>query len=830
MHELDLDATPRPEALRVGWSAPADEWVSGAPLGNGRTGAMVTGSSDRLRLSLNDSAVWSGSPSSAAHALDEIVGRGAGPERLAAVRAALDRGDRREAERLLLTFEGPWSQEFLPLGELLLVVSSSAGEEAGEGRVRHLRELDLDDAVVRERLGGPGQEQSRTIWASAPASSVLVHVAFESAVDLELSLGTPLRLESVVVGPGEEHRASLALGVHVPTDGAPLHEEAVAEPHVYGGADAGTYDAYAVIAAAVRTDGRVSVEDQRMRIRGARRVLVSLTTDGAGRRWWRGARPEELTEGSRSAWIEDALRGAEDAVDRAPQESLRMHLEDVRPLLAASTLTLGGRRSGLVDVPTEVLRGEDDALTATVLHQLGRYLLVAASRPGSPPANLQGIWNADLRPPWSSNYTININTQMNYWAAESSGLSECHEPLLELVRKLSVSGAETARRLYGTRGWVAHHNTDMWGYSLPVGAGHGNPSWAIWMMGGLWLTDHVWQHWAYTLDDTFLRERGWPVLVGAAEFALDWLVEEGAGRLRTIPSTSPENLFRGPDGHAESLTQSTAMDVALIRALFLRVQEASAALGLGHPVLDEIAVALPRLPDLAVTTDGLLREWGEDVAEVDPVHRHVSPLIAVYPLGLIDPVETPALARAAVATLDRRGPGAMGWSWAWKIALRARLGDGESARALFKEAAAPLERDHRRRAPVDGSEWGGLLPNLFSTHPPFQIDGNYGFAAALRETVLGTRSGEIRLLPALPRAWAEGEILGARVPGALEVDLRWEGGRPVELVIRRRAERSPREVVVSVHGERMSLTLAELETRLGPEELAPLLAPLMRRR
>jgi alpha-L-fucosidase 2 len=350
------------------------------------------------------------------------------------------------------------------------------------------------------------------------------------------------------------------------------------------------------------------------------------------------------------------------------------------------------------------------------------------------------------------------------------------------------------------------------------------------MMGGLWLTDHLWQHWRYSLDARFLRERAWPVLVGAAEFALDWLVDDahpadgsddGARGLRTIPSTSPENLFRGPDGHAESLAQSSTMDIALIRALFGRVTEAAGVLGLEHPVLAEIAAALPRLVGFAPTADGRLREWGADLVEVDPDHRHMSQMIAVYPLGLIDPAGTPELATAALATLDQRGPGAMGWSWAWKIALRARLGDGETARELLREASAPFERDHRRLAPVDGSEWGGLLPNLFSTHPPVQLDGNFGFAAAVRELVLGTAEGEVRLLPALPEAWSDGELLGARLPGALAVDLRWAGGQPVEVVVRRLAEASPRFVEVELRGRRMRVPLDASETVLDLSELLP---------
>ncbi|GLK16037.1 glycosyl hydrolase family 95 catalytic domain-containing protein [Herbiconiux flava] len=855
--DLALVERPRADALRLGFTAPAAEWVEATPVGNGRTGAMVFGGRSGTRLQLNDSSVWSGTPTAGSRALDELVAGGAGPERLAEVRAAIDRGDYREAERLLYSFEGPWSQEFLPLGELVVTELPDARSAVpGDAEVAgsYARELDLDDAIVRERAGVDGSRTTRTVWASAPAGCVLVHLSYDVPTDVELAVSTPLRLERASAGAGaasgaeaaagvgegagdRSGAASVALGVRLPVDGAPLHEEQVAEPLVYRDerdAGAAEYDPYAAIAVAVHSDGVATAAGTGIRLTGVRRALVAIATDSTGRRWWQGD-GSDLTAAARPALIADTLRLAERAAATAPAELLAAHLDDVRPLLGASTLRIGARRAGLFDVARDVLHSDDDALTATVLTQFGRYLLVAASRPGSPPANLQGIWNDRLRPPWSSNYTININTEMNYWAAESSGLGVCHGPLLDLIDRLSVTGAETARRLYGTRGWVAHHNTDPWGYSLPVGAGHGNPSWAIWMMGGLWLTDHLWQHWRYSLDERFLRERAWPVLVGAAEFALDWLVDDvpaegavgsvgGSGSgpgLRTIPSTSPENLFRGPDGRAESLAQSSTMDISLIRALFGRVTEAAGMLGLEHPVLAEIAAALPRLVGFTATADGRLREWGADLVEVDPDHRHMSQMIAVHPLGLIDPVSTPELAKAAVATLDRRGPGAMGWSWAWKIALRARLGDGETARELLREASAPFERDHRRLAPVDGSEWGGLLPNLFSTHPPVQLDGNFGFAAAVRELVLGTAEGAVRLLPALPGAWADGELLGARLPGALAVDLRWAGGQPVEVVVRRLAEASPRAVEVELRGRRMRVPLDADETVLDLSELVP---------
>ncbi|PJJ73353.1 alpha-L-fucosidase 2 [Diaminobutyricimonas aerilata] len=794
MSDLDLDLGDAQHSLRLRWPEPAREWVEAAPLGNGRTGAMLVGGLDDARLQLNDSTGWSGTPNRTDEALDALVAGGAGPELLAEVRAAIDAGDYRAAERLLYTFEGPWSQEFLPLADLRMTCLA-AGVTGGA------RELDLDRGVLTELFSTPSGEIRRTSWASAPDAAVVVHLDAEHPIELELSLSTPLRPDRVVATDG-----TLTLGVQLPVDGAPIHEEAVDVPHRYADGSDG-YDAYGATSVAVRTDGTVEAVDEALRIRGARRIVLTVSTDTAARAWWNG-----VAQPSREELIHRTAALAKAAVGRSAQRLFDDHVADLGALLGASSARIGRRRSGSFDVATEVLRGDDDALVATVLFQFGRYVLASSSRPGSPPANLQGIWNDDVRPPWSSNYTININTEMNYWAAESTGLAECHGPLLDLVERISSTGAPAARRLYGTRGWVAHHNTDMWGWSLPVGNGHSPASWAIWMMGGLWLTDHVWQHYAYTLDRGFLRERAWPVLLGAAEFALDWMIDDGRGGLRTVPATSPENLFRGPDGHPESLAESATLDVAVIRALFERVRTAAAVLEVHHPVLDEIDAALPRMPGFAITADGRLREWGTDVVEVDPGHRHMSHMVAVYPLGLIDPESTPELAQAARGTLEQRGPGAMGWSWAWKIALRARLGDAEVARSLLEEASEPFEKDHRRLAPVDGSEWGGLLPNLFSTHPPFQLDGNYGFTAGIREMLLGTREGDVRLLPALPATWPEGELRGARVPGALEVDLAWAEGVPIRLVVRRLHDDAPDRTGVTWAGRQITVALVAGET------------------
>ncbi|MCU1411655.1 MAG: hypothetical protein JWR04_2362 [Rhodoglobus sp.] len=778
-------------ALRLTWPEAATEWVEAVPLGNGRIGAMAFGGAAEARYQLNDSTAWSGTPDGPARALDGLLASGVGPHTLEAARRAQDAGDYREAERLLMTLEGEYSQEFLPLADLVVLVEGGDGYRG--------RSLDLDHATLTERFSAGTARVTRRSWVSAPAEALCVCLSAEGGtVDVRLALSTPLR---PVGGEGA------SLGVQLPVDGAPLHEKGVAA-HVYREAADGEFDPFAAVHLAVDTDGTVETADGTLSVRGATRILVALATATRAESWWSDEQADPANAAGRAVIAARARGRAERAVQRGHEQLHDEHVADVTALKGGTFVAIGPRGGGEWDVAGDVLAGGDSALTATVIAEFGRYLLASSSRAGSPPANLQGIWNAEVRPAWSSNYTVNINTQMNYWAAESAGMPETQEPLARLVGRVASNGTDVARRLYGARGWVAHHNTDQWGWALPVGMGHGNPSWAIWMMGGVWLAHSVWDHWDFTRDDDYLRATAWPVLRGAAEFCLDWLVDDGAGGLRTIPSTSPENLFVGPDGHPESLTYSVAMDVALIRSLF----ERCLAAGIPDPLLDEIAAALPKLPAITVAADGRLAEWGAEVVEHDPHHRHMSPMIALYPLDLIGP----DLVEPARRFLDARGPGAMGWSWAWKIALRARLGDGGTALALLKEATAPFDGDHRRHGPVDGSEWGGLLPNLFSTHPPFQIDGNFGLLAGILEMLVQGHGGRLRLLPALPDEWAEGSIAGVGARGGLSVDLAWAEGRLVSATIRTVA--GPVRVPVHYAGGSVEVDLEPgIPVTLGPD-------------
>ena len=767
----EVSSGARSSSTVMRYAKPAAQWMEALPIGNGRLGAMVFGGVTNERLQLNDDTLWSGPPQ---RDWNNPVARQYLPE---IRRLLLSERNYPAANELTMKMQGPFNESYQPLGSLYLKFAHT------EDVSSYQRELDLTTGVITVTFTAGGSDFVRTVFSSAPDGVLVIRLTCDRPGQLAfgIRLDSLLRASTTAAAPGE-----LALRGKAPVHVDPNYLHDSNTPVVYDDT-LGKGMFFEALVKVAASGGTVRADGDSLSVMDANDVTLLLATgtgyNGFGR--VPDGTPQEITAGCR--------KRIDAAAAKSYERLLQDHVADHRQLFGRVSLNLETSDVSLSPTDERLLavREKDEPQLAALYFQYARYLLIASSRQGTQPANLQGIWNEEVRPPWSANWTLNINAQMNYWLAEPVNLGDCHTPLFDLISHLSVTGVPTARVYYGLDGWTAHHNTDIWAEAPPVGNETGDPTWANWPMGGAWLCQHLWEHYQFSLDHVWLRQTAYPLMKSSAQFMLQWLIPNG-DKLVTAPSVSPENHFFGSDGKPIAVSIASTMDMAIIWDLFTNCMAAAAILDTDLEFRKTLGEARSRLFPFQIGKYGQLQEWSEDFTETTPGIGHVSHLFPVYPGHQITPETSPRFAKAAGVVLDRRienGSGVSAWPCAWYICLWARLGEGEKAH----QGVTNMLRQ-------------SATPNLFNgDYKLFQIDGNFGAAAGIAEMLLQSHDGIIRFLPALPAAWSQGTLQGFRARGAVEVDLAWKEGKATSAALRtksagERRMRAPRgQKIAAIH-------------------------------
>lgn len=750
------------ENMKLHYERPAEYFEEALVIGNGTMGATLYGGVKKDKISFNDITLWTGEPESENSSPDafNVI-----PE----IRALLDNEDYQGADKAQYKVQGHYSENYQPLGTLTIEYLDDTA-----GISDYHRWLDIGNATARTQYLKDGKLFTSDYFASAPDSVIVIRLKSENkeGIHASLSFDSPLPHSSQVADN------------EISVEGYAAYHSF---PVYYKAEDKHRYDPergihFKTLVRVLSVDGSVKdrYSDSRIEIDGSTEVLILIANVTS----FNGFDKDPVKEGRNyRSHVEKRMKCAVGKTYDALREA---HIRDYKYYFDRVKLDLGDTDDDIAALPTDkqLLFYTDCKQRNPDLEELyfqfGRYLLISSSRTSGVPANLQGLWNESVLPPWSSNYTVNINLEENYWASGTANLIEMQYPLIEFIANLSKTGRKTAKDYYGVeRGWCLGHNSDIWAMTCPVGLNEGDPSWACWTMGGTWLSTHIWEHYLFTLDKEFLREF-YPVLKGAAEFCMDWLVEKD-GKLVTSPGTSPENKYITPDGYVGATSYGNTSDLAMIRECLMDAAEASKVLGVDKSFRKRIKKTLSRLYPYQIGKDGNLQEWYYDWQDQDPYHRHQSHLFGLYPGHHLSVEETPELAAVCARTLEIKGDETTGWSTGWRVNLLARLQEGEKAYHMYRRLLRYVSPDNYKGE--DARRGGGTYPNLLDAHSPFQIDGNFGGCSGVIEMLMQSSTNKIVLLPALPESWADGKVQGICARGGFVVDMEWKNREVVSLIV-----------------------------------------------